>query len=233
MLFQHQPATGRSLLPACFAAGSPGLQPGNTLHSGNALYFLAVAQANLLQNKQAIATFSKFIENNPSAPERLRVAAFRQKEMLAAIEDGSLSDVFQRMDFSRRRLENEKTGDVTQDQQDKIVQLLQKLIKEQEKKECSSCCSSTNQQQEGQKPQDGQAQNPGQGKSNKGGTSNQQDGQAHRTYDNGPPSPWSRLRDRSRDPANQAIKEKLPARYRPAVEKYNESINDVEGTSNQ
>ena len=36
---------------------------------------------------------------------------------------------------------------------------------------------------------------------------------------------WSRLRDRSRDPANTAVKEKLPARYRDIVERYMEAAN--------
>jgi hypothetical protein len=46
-----------------------------------------------------------------------------------------------------------------------------------------------------------------------------------KSYDDSPASPWSRLRDRSRDPANNALKEKLPARYRDIVEKYTEKAN--------
>jgi len=46
-----------------------------------------------------------------------------------------------------------------------------------------------------------------------------------KSYDDSPASPWSRLRDRSRDPANNAVKEKLPARYRDIVEKYIENAN--------
>jgi hypothetical protein len=44
------------------------------------------------------------------------------------------------MDYSRRRLELVETDEVTQDEQDKIVSMLTKLIKEEEKKECSSNC---------------------------------------------------------------------------------------------
>ena len=46
-----------------------------------------------------------------------------------------------------------------------------------------------------------------------------------KNYDDSPASPWSRLRDRSRDPANNAVKEKLPARYRDIVERYMEAAN--------
>lgn len=203
-----------------------------TLNAGNAVYFTAVAEANMLKNKKAVELFEKFLKENPKAPERLKVSAWRQIELLKSIEDGSLSDVYQRMDFSRRRLDLEKTGDVTQEQQDKIVKMLDKLIKEQEKKECSSCSSSCNNPSEGEQPADSQAQNPGQGKSNKGGTSNQKNGVVRRSFDNGPASPWSKLRDRSRDPANTAVKEKLPARYRKAVEEYNEAVNESEDSNN-
>ena len=46
-----------------------------------------------------------------------------------------------------------------------------------------------------------------------------------KTYEDVPASPWGKLRDRSRDPANNAIKEKLPAPYRGIVEKYMEKAN--------
>jgi hypothetical protein len=46
-----------------------------------------------------------------------------------------------------------------------------------------------------------------------------------RSYDDSPASPWSRLRNRNRDAANNAVKSKLPARYRELVEKYTEAAN--------
>jgi len=58
------------------------------------------------------------------------------------------------------------------------------------------------------------------GKGQKGGSSSNPNGKVVKTYDDSPASPWSRLRDRLRDPANNAVKEKLPARYRDIVEKY-------------
>jgi hypothetical protein len=46
-----------------------------------------------------------------------------------------------------------------------------------------------------------------------------------KNYDDSPASAWSRLRERTRDPANNAFKEKLPANYRDIVEKYFEAAN--------
>jgi tetratricopeptide (TPR) repeat protein len=202
-----------------------------TLHGPSAQYFIGVAQAGMLENKDAIASFMEFLEFNPMAPERLRVSAWRQIQQLQAIQDGKIEDIHQRMDFSRRRLEIADTGDSTQTEQDKIVKMLTKLIKEEEKKECSSCNSNSKQQSQQQQQQ--QAQNkpePKPSKSQKGGQSANPNGQVvDKSYDDSPASPWSRLRDRSRDPANNAIKEKLPARYRDIVERYYEAANGTPG----
>ncbi len=202
-----------------------GPQANFTLHSGAATYYLGVAQARLLQNQQAIDTLGYFIQNYQDAPERLRVSAWRQMQELATIAEGQLADAHQRMDFSRRKLDQEDSGEITQEQQGKIVGILAKLISEQEKKECSSCNSKKNCQNEsqsqakkpGKKPSDPQAN-----KSQQGGQSNNPNGVAQRVYNDGPASPWSKLRDRNRDPAYTAIKDQLPAKYREIVERYTE-----------
>ena len=120
--------------------------------------------------------------------------------------------------------------EITQEQQQKIVEMLTKLIKEQEKKECSNCNSSsaqnTKKQQQQQQQQQQQASKPKQNKSQKGGSSANPNGKVvQKSYDDGPASSWSRLRDRSRDPVNNAIKDNLPARYRDIVERYYEKAN--------
>lgn len=111
-----------------------------TVHQGSAQYFIGVAQAGMLKNKESIASFMEFLQFNPNASERLRVSAWRQVQQLQSIAAGKLTDVSQRMDYSRRRLELTETDETTQEQQDKIVAMLTKLIKEEEKKECSSNC---------------------------------------------------------------------------------------------
>lgn len=202
------------------------------VHVGNAQFYTGVAQAGLLEYEAAITTLKEFLQFYPDAPERLRVAAWRQVQQLQDIEAGKMADVYQRMDFSRRKLSLIEPGEATQDEQQKIVNMLAKLIKEQEKKEASSSSSKDNtKQQQQQKPEQQQQssqqqQQQSQSKSQKGGTSNNPNGKVvKKTYDNGPSSPWSRLRDRSRDPANAALKDKLPPRYREIVERYYEAAN--------
>lgn len=110
----------------------------HSAHQGSAQYFKGVAQAGLLKNQEAVASFTEFIVNHPDAPERLRVSAWRQVQQLQGIKEGKLDDVYQRMDYSRRRLTQIETGDKTQHEQDKIVGMLTKMIKEEEKKEASA-----------------------------------------------------------------------------------------------
>ena len=65
----------------------------------------------------------------------MQVAAWHELELLRAIEEGTLTDVQDRMDFSRRRLAIEETGEDTQEEQDKIVAMLEKLIEQAEQQE--------------------------------------------------------------------------------------------------
>jgi tetratricopeptide (TPR) repeat protein len=198
---------------------------GQTAHTGNSRFYLGVAQAGLLDHKNAIQSFLDFLQFNPDAPERLRVAAWRQVQQLQTIKEGQMDDVYHRMDFSRRRLSLIETGDVTQEQQSRIVQMLAKLINEEEKKQCGNCNSQNTQQQQQRQQQQQQAQKQ-KSESQKGGSSNIANGDVvKRLHSDESTSPWSRLRDRSRDPANNAIKDKLPARYREIVERYYEAAN--------
>ncbi len=200
-------------------------------HRGPSLYFTGLAQTGLLKKDDAMKSYKRFLTESPDSPERMRVSAWRQLQELEAVTDGKLEDIYRRMDYSRRRLELAKTDQSTQQQQDQIVDMLSKLIKEEEKREASSNSSSSAKQnkpqQQNQKNQQAQKpKSPKPSKSQQGGSSGNPNGEAIvKTYDDSPASPWSRLRNRSRDPANNAVKEKLPARYRDIVERYMEAAN--------
>ena len=205
-----------------------------SVHQGEALFLQGVAQIQLLKHKEAMDSLAKFIKDYPEAPERMRVAAARQIEQLKLVEEGTLSDVQLRMDYSRRKLGLEDTGKDTREQQDKIISMLAKLIKEAEEKEAQSKSSSKSkekQQGEGQgqgSEGDSQGQGEGQGQGGQsGGGSKGTDGEAvKRLHRGGPQSPWSHLRDKERDPVYSAIKEKFPGRYQQLIEQYYKSFQD-------
>ncbi|HEX5102295.1 MAG TPA: hypothetical protein VFV87_00690, partial [Pirellulaceae bacterium] len=195
-----------------------------TALGGEVLFLRGVVEVALLRHKEATDTLTAFLTDFPDAPERMRVGAFRQLEQLKLFQEGTLSDVQLRMDFSRRKLTLEDTGTDTREQQDKIIEILAKLIKEAEERECNCKGGGSG---SGQKPGgkagegEGQAQGQGSQGGNSGGGSKGIDSDTvKRLHRGGPQSPWSQLRDKDRDPVYSAIKEKFPARYQQLIEQY-------------
>jgi tetratricopeptide (TPR) repeat protein len=202
-----------------------------TVQGAEILFLRGVAEVALLKHQEAQATLTRFLSEYPDAPERMRVGAFRQLEQLKLFAEGTLSDVQLRMDFSRRKLSLEDTGQETRTQQDKIVELLAKLIKDAEERECNCKGGGSGSGQKQGKPgeAEGQAQAEGQGGQggNSGGGSKGTDSdRVKRLHRGGPQSPWSHLRDKDRDPVYSAIKEKFPARYEQLIEQYYKSFQD-------
>lgn len=204
-------------------------------HGGEVLFLRGVAEVALLRHQEASETLTKFLGQYPEAPERMRVGAFRQLEQLKLFQEGTLSDVQLRMEFSRRKLSLEDTGTETRQQQDKIIELLAKLIKDAEERECN-CKGGGSGQGQGKKQGkggegDSQAQGEGQsqGGSSGGGSRGIDTDAVKRLHRGGPQSPWSHLRDKDRDPVYRAIKDKFPARYEQLIEQYYKSFQDDEG----
>lgn len=199
----------------------------STLQAGQALFLQGVSQSRMLQRKKAIQSLTEFIKQNPDAPERMRVGAWRHIQLLQLIDDGSLVDVQDRMDFSRRRLSLENSGKKTRDVQDGIIAMLDKLIKQAEKKEKSGQCSAC--QGKGCKQCQGSGKSGG--KSGAGGNTagrGQSTAKAdRRTHRGGPRTPWDDLVKKNRNPRTfAALKAKFPARYQQLVEQYYRSFQE-------
>jgi tetratricopeptide (TPR) repeat protein len=200
-----------------------------TASGGEVLFLRGVAEGALLRHQEAIASLEKFIASYPDAPERMRVGAFRQLEQLKQYQEGTLSDVHLRMDYSRRKLTLEDTGSETRGQQDKIIEILAKLIKESEERECNCRGGGSGQGKKQGQAGESQSQNKGEGSQNGtsgGGSKGIDSDTVKRLTRGGPQSPWSRLRDKERDPVYSAIKEKFPARYQQLIEQYYKSFQD-------
>lgn len=204
-----------------------------SVHQGESLFLQGVAQIQLLKHKEAMTSLNKFLKDHPEAPERMRVAAFRQVEQLKLVEEGTLSDVQLRMDYSRRKLGLEDTGKDTREQQDKIISMLAKLIKEAEEKESQGKGSGKpmgekqpGQGEGGEGEGEGQGAGQGQGGQSGGGSKGTDTEAVKRLHRGGPQSPWSQLRDKERDPVYNAIREKFPGRYQQLIEQYYKSFQD-------
>jgi hypothetical protein len=144
---------------------------------------------------------------------------------------GSLSDVHAAMKQAQQRLEAGDTGPLTQEQQAAAAEMLAALIEAAKARESSSQSSGSGGGQGQQKGQNDQSASQSQSQGSPGenaGAGSKQQGErpAERVERGAPQSPWSKLRDRERDPVYSAIKERFPARYQQLLEQYYKSFQD-------
>jgi len=202
-----------------------------TTQTGDAWFLRGTAESSLLRRQNALASLGRFLKENPNAAERLRVGAMRRIEQLESIEEESIADAYERMEFARRRLIAGDSGDDTREQQDKIADILAKLIEQAEQQE-----SQSNSESQASGPQKQAGPSSGESEDGQGQQKNTQQGEGDnqggmnnavkRVFGRGPTSPWGHLRDKERDPAYNAIKTKFPPRYQQLIEQYYKSFQE-------
>ncbi len=205
-----------------------------SLQAGEAQFYAGIVQAKLIKRRDAIKSLSAFLEQNPDASERLRVGALHQLEELKTLERGSILDVEDRMDYSRRRLALERSDKPTQTQQKTIIVMLDKLIEAAEEKEQSGSGSGKG---KGKGKGRGKGNSPGGkgGKNPAGGAKesaaqagNADVGPLHHVGRGKPEESWGGLKDKQRDEVLSALKTKFPDRYKQLLEQYYKSLQDEE-----
>jgi hypothetical protein len=135
------------------------------------------------------------------------------------------------MKQAQQRLEAGDSGSGTQEQQATAVEMLAALIEAAKARESSSPSSGSGggkSQQQGQGSQSAsQSQSQGTpGASAGSGSQQAANGAAARIERSAPQSPWSKQRDKERDPVYSAIKERFPARYQQLLEQYYKSFQE-------
>ena len=200
-----------------------------TLHAGESLFYKGICHDKLLERVEALISLATYLRQNPDAPERLWVGASHKVEELKAMIDGSLWDVENRMDYSRRRLDLEKPDDPTQKQQKTIVAMLDKLIEEAEQKENSGGGGGGGGGQ-------GQGQGPGGPRGNQQPSSpatestapegSAEIGSLHRVNRGNASDSWGNLKKKEKQDVINAFKAKFPSRYRQAVEEYYKRLQE-------
>ncbi len=200
----------------------------HTLRHGDALYYLGAAQANSLQKEAAIENLSRFLEDYPDASDRLRFSAQATLDGIVGVNDGSMDDIADHMDFSHRRLSFEDSGEKTREVQDKVVAMLDSLIEQAEQQQQQQ------QQQSGggsQQQQSGAQQQPGAGQGQTAGGNGEavEDTDKVRKRRGGKKSAWDQVRERDRaTDALSGLKSKYPPRYRELVEQYFSELQEGE-----
>lgn len=208
-------------IPYFESAAKPGLA--GCVNAAEAKYYMGFSQAELLQRDAAADSLNDFIDNSPWAPAHLRATAEEMVNTMERVDDGSIADVADHMNFSGRRLDFEDPGGTTQAVQDKIIKMLDDLIEQAEKNEFQQDPSSGQGQGQGQGAQPGQEQKPGSGQGNNAGGNGreQKPPRVLRRARGAAKSAWDDLRDRDRDAdALGSLNDKVPPRYRGIVEQY-------------
>ena len=174
-----------------------------------------------LQYDAAGEGLARFLAEYPDAPPRLAIAARQMLLELNNREPERMSEVADLMDYSGRRLKSADGGEVVQTRQQRIVQLLDQLIKEEEEKEKNSCNNPSG--GSGGKPQAGRSPaKPMQQSRLPGGTPQDESLRASRRAN--PGEMWGAMPPGERDRILQALRESFPSRYRQLVEQYYEEL---------
>ena len=205
-----------------------------TLFAGDSLFLVGLCQGRLLRRPAALRVLQDFLKHYPEAPERMRVGADHVARLIQAIQEGSLSDVQDRMDDSRRRLKLERSGKPTQERQERIIAMLDKLIKEAEEREQQGGGggggggggSGGGQQPGASGPPSGNNTPSGPAASSSAPAGEASIGALDRIRRGSADEVWGKARQRERERVLNVLKSKFPERYQELLEQYYKSLQE-------
>ncbi|KAA1261965.1 hypothetical protein LF1_45260 [Rubripirellula obstinata] len=191
------------------------VDPTESIDPAAVLFYRGACYHSLLMKKEALADLRKLLENEDEIPVRFSRTAKMMIADIKPLKEDSLDEISRLMTDVSRRLDLGRSDEQTQDQEQKIIDKLTKLIEKIEEQQKQQ------QQQQGQSsgsPSDGQG---GQG-------SPMQDSQAAGGSGNGDVDRkkiddrdgWGNLPPAERQQALQEISRDLPTHYREAIEAY-------------
>ncbi len=181
----------------------------------DAAFYLAVALGQDLQKEKALVAAQRFLDDYPDAPDRDRKAMEQMLNELVQEWESPLYDLAGRMKKVAREMDGGETGKETQAAQAEIITRLDELIKKAEDREGNQ----GGQGNRGGQPRGNQAPNaPAQSSKVSPGASRVGDLRGKQRGKAG--DQWGKMQDREREEVLQALKEKLPDRYRGLVEQY-------------
>jgi len=164
----------------------------------------------------------RFLDTYPDASQRLVISA---RQMLAELENrqpGRIGEVADLMDYAGRRLTHWDSGVKVRERQQRIIDILDRLIEDAEDLESNSSSSSSSSggdsgQRGGQEPN-----NPMQDSMLPGGRPPEGPLQSGRRAN--PGEVWGSMPPAERERILQALRDNFPSRYRRLVEQYYEQL---------
>jgi len=180
------------------------------------LFFRGVCYHALLKKNEALVDLNRLLENEKDCPVRFTRTAQLMVADISPLKEDSLDEISRLMTDVTRRLDLGRADENVQDQEQKIIDKLSKLIDKIE------------QQQQQQQQQQSQSQSQSQGNSQGGQNAPMNDSQAAGGSGTGDAARknieerdgWGKLPPAERKEALQQISRDLPTHYREVIEAY-------------
>jgi hypothetical protein len=185
------------------------------------LFSTGVCHHFLLQKQPCIDALKKLLEREAEIPSRYAITSRLMLSDIEPLKQDSLDEVARMMNDVERRLALGRTGRMVRDQEQAIIQKLDKMIEQMEDQQRQQ------QQQQQQRQQQRQKQ---QGRQRQQQQQEQPADQSQPSGGNGPgdvdekdigdKSGWGNLPPAARQEALQSITKDLPSHYREVIEAY-------------
>ena len=177
------------------------------------IFYRATCEHNLLKQAECLANVDLLLERADELPNRFRQVAKLMKADIADLEEDSLDEVARLMHDVERRLDLGRAGKRVRDEEQEIIDKLEKMIEQaeqqlQEMKDSQSGSEQNQQPNSQSKPMD-ESQNAGQ--SGPGDVDKKKKGDR---------AGWGNLPPAQRKEALQRLTEDLPSHYRDVIEGY-------------
>jgi hypothetical protein len=183
------------------------------------LFCAAVCQHFLLQKQPCLESLNKLLEREREIPTRYAITARLMLSDIEPLKEDSLDEVARMMNDVERRLALGRTGKQVRDQEQAIIEKLDKMIEQMEEQAQQRQQQQQQQQQQRQRQQQSQQQQQQQAAqdSQPGGGDGQGDVD---DKDIGDQSGWGNLPPAARQEAIQNMTKDLPSHYREVIEAY-------------
>ena len=192
------------------------LNPEMVADPATCFFCRAACQQQLLRAAEARDSLALLLNNTLDVPARYRAVGEMMQQQLQDYSDKGMPQVARVMNDVHRRLDLGRSGESTQEQETRVVSLLDDLLEEMEKQQ--------QQQQGGQGSSQSQQNRPGeQGASQSQVKGSAADGVADRkelTETGG----WGMLDQKSEAKARELIRQQFPANFMDAISKYTQKI---------
>ena len=174
-----------------------------------------------LQYEQAAEVLRRFLPAYPDASQPLVLAAQQILAELETRQPGRIGEVVDLMGYAGRRLTRHDSGERVRTRQKRVIEILDRLIKEAEEQERSNSSSGSG----GRNAQGSESQAPSSPMEESilpGGSAQKGRLQARRRAN--PGETWGAMPPAQRERILQALRDSFPSRYRQLVEQYYEEL---------